>query len=256
MAAATERIRAGYLAAMGPAPGAPAVTVCGSLPELAARAEAEVRAIAAAAIAERGRFRIALAGGSTPRAVYPQLVSGIDWARTDVFFGDERAVPPDDPQSNYRMARETLLAPALVPAVNVHRWRAEAADLDAAAREYEQALRAPGAPPWLDLALLGLGPDGHTASLFPGTTALAVEDRLAVAVDVPQLATRRLTLTYPALLDATHVVFLVTGADKTAALAAALRPGSTLPAARIFQRPARVRILCDAQAAGDITSPP
>jgi len=215
---------------------------------MAAAAAEEVRAIAAATIAARGRFRVALAGGSTPRAVYPHLLTGVDWARTDVFLGDERAVPPDDPQSNYRMARETLLAPAHVPDANVHRWRAEAADLDAAARAYEQTLRAGGGPPWLDLALLGLGPDGHTASLFPGTSALQVEDRLAVALDVPALKTRRLTLTYPALLGATQVIFLVSGAEKRSALADVLRPGSTLPAARIVQRATGVRILCDAEA--------
>jgi len=125
-----------------------------------------------------------------------------------------------------------------------------------AARHYEQALRARGEPPWLDLALLGLGPDGHTASLFPGTTALAIEDRLAVAVEVPRMATRRLTLTYPTLLGAAHVMFLVTGAEKRAALADVLRPGSTLPAARIIQRAAPVRILCDADAAQDIKGAP
>ena len=120
-------------------------------------------------------------------------------------------MPPDDPQSNYRMARETLLDPARVPEANVFRWHAEAPDLDAAARDYEQALRARPTPPLLDLALLGLGPDGHTASLFPGTPALAVDDRLAIAVDVPSLGARRLTLTYPALLEAGAVFFLVTG---------------------------------------------
>jgi 6-phosphogluconolactonase len=232
------------------------LTVAADLASLATAAAADIRALAAAAIAARGRFRVALAGGSTPRALYPHLVTGIDWTRADVFFGDERAVPPDDPQSNYRMARETLLDPARVPEANVFRWRAEAADLDGAARDYEQALRARGEPPWLDLALLGLGPDGHTASLFPGTPALQVEDRLAVAVEVPALATRRLTLTYPALLGAAHVMFLVTGREKRTALAEVLRPGSTLPAARVIQRSTPVRILCDAEAAQDIKSGP
>jgi 6-phosphogluconolactonase len=234
----------------------PDIVVADTVAALVETAAGSIRGLAADAIAARGRFRIALAGGSTPRALYPHLVTGIDWTRTDVFFGDERAVPPDDPQSNYRMARETLLAPAGVPEANVFRWQAESPDLDAAARDYEQALRARGAPPWIDLALLGLGPDGHTASLFPGTPALAVEDRLAVAVEVPQLATRRLTLTYPTLLGATHVMFLVTGAEKRAALADVLRPGSTLPAARIIQRSAPVRILCDADAAQDINGAP
>ena len=234
----------------------PDIVVADTVATLVETAAGSIRALAADAIADRGRFRIALAGGSTPRALYPHLVTGIDWTRTDVFFGDERAVPPDDPQSNYRMARETLLEPARVPEANVFRWRAEAADLEAAARDYEQALRARGAPPWIDLALLGLGPDGHTASLFPGTSALAVEDRLAVAVEVPQLATRRLTLTYPALLGAKHVMFLVTGAEKRAALANVLRPGSPLPAARIIQQSAGVRILCDAEAAQDINGAP
>ncbi|HMF41083.1 MAG TPA: 6-phosphogluconolactonase [Polyangia bacterium] len=242
---------------MAPPPdGSPSIVVVPDAARLGSTAAETVRALAAAALAQRGRFRVALAGGSTPRALYPHLVTGVDWTRTDVFFGDERAVPPDDPQSNYRMARETLLEPAGVPAANVFRWRAESADLDAAARDYERALRARGGPPWLDLALLGLGPDGHTASLFPGTTALAVEDRLAVAVDVPALATRRLTLTYPALLATTHIIFLVAGREKQAALGGALRPGSTLPAARIIHRPTGVRIFCDAEAAQGIDHPP
>jgi len=179
----------------------------------------------------------------------------VDWKRTDVFFGDERAVPPDDPQSNYRMARETLLAPARVPDANVFRWRAESPDLDAAAREYEAALCARPFPPRLDLALLGLGPDGHTASLFPGTAALAIEDRLAVPVDVPALAARRLTLTYPVFMEAREVFFLVTGRDKRAALADVVRPGSTLPAARIVHRTRSACIFCDRDAAQDIYPP-
>jgi len=180
----------------------------------------------------------------------------VNWARTDVFFGDERAAPPDDPQSNYRMARETLLGPARVPDANVFRWRAESPDLDAAARDYELALRTVPRAPLLDLALLGLGPDGHTASLFPGTAALAVENRLAVANDVPQLSTRRLTLTYPVFLEAGEVFFLVTGRDKRAALADVVRPGSTLPAARIIQRTRSTCIFCDRDAAQDIKPSP
>ena len=234
----------------------PALLVAGDVDAVVAAAAARIRDEAAAAIAAGGRFRVALAGGSTPRALYPKLVGAVDWTRTDVFFGDERAVPPDDPQSNYRMARETLLEPARVPAANVHRWRAESPDLDAAAREYELALRARATPPWLDLALLGLGPDGHTASLFPGTAALSVDDRLAVAVDVPALHTRRLTLTYPALLGAASVMFLVTGAEKRAPLADILRPGSTLPAARIVHQSRQVLIFCDQAAAQDINPPP
>ena len=187
---------------------------------------------------------------------YPRLVRIVDWRHTDVFFGDERAVPPDDAQSNYRMARETLLAPAHVPDANVFRWRAESADLDAAARDYERELRARPTAPRLDLALLGLGPDGHTASLFPGTAALGVEDRLAVANDVPQLGTRRLTLTYPVFREAGEVFFLVTGRDKHAALADVVRPGSTLPAARIIQRTRSTCIFCDRDAAQDIKPSP
>jgi 6-phosphogluconolactonase len=232
--------------------GQPKIVVAASLPELVEVAAAHVRGAAATAITARGRFRIALAGGSTPRALYPALVTGVDWTRANIFFGDERAVPKNDPMSNYRMARETLLDPAHVPPANVIRWRTEDPDLDAAARDYEQALRAGASAPWLDLALLGLGPDGHTASLFPGTSALAEEDRLAVAVDVPQMGTRRLTLTYPALCGAREVCFLVTGRDKAAALAAVVTAGH-LPAARIIGRTAgAVTVFCDRDAASGL----
>jgi 6-phosphogluconolactonase len=238
------------------APVPPALLVADDLDALVSATAARIREVAAAAVTARGRFRVALAGGTTPRALYPKLVDGVDWTRADVFFGDERVVPADDPQSNYRMARETLLAPARVPDANVFRWHTESADLDAAARAYEQALNARPVPPLLDLALLGLGPDGHTASLFPGTSALAVEDRLAVPVDVPALGAQRLTLTYPVFLEAGEVFFLVTGRDKRAALADVVRPGSTLPAARIINRPGSTSIFCDRDAARDITPAP
>ncbi len=224
------------------------IVVKEALADVADAAAAHVRAAAADAIASRGRFRIALAGGSTPRALYPRLVEGVDWTRATVFFGDERAVGPTDPQSNYRMARETLLGPARVPDANVVRWRAEDPNLDAAARDYERALTAGAAAPWLDLALLGLGPDGHTASLFPGTSALAEEGVLAAAVDVPQMGQRRLTLTYPALCGARDVCFLVAGRDKASALGAVV-DGNRLPAARIAHRAGPVTIFCDREAA-------
>jgi 6-phosphogluconolactonase len=236
--------------------GQPKIVVAANLPELVQIAAAHLRAAAADAIAARGRFRIALAGGSTPRALYPALVAGVDWTRANIFFGDERAVPKDDPMSNYRMARETLLEPAHVPLANVVRWRTEDPDLDAAARDYEQVLRAGASAPWLDLALLGLGPDGHTASLFPGTSALAEEERLAVAVDVPQMGTRRLTLTYPTLCGAREVCFLVTGRDKAGALATVVEAGH-LPAARIIRRPGGpVTVFCDGDAASALKGRP
>src|SRR5450432_660128 len=147
----------------------PTLVVAADLDGLARLASDRVRVLAGDALAARGRFRIALAGGSTPRALYAHLAAArdLDWGRTDVFFGDERSVGPDDPQSNYRMARETLLSPAGVPPENVHRPHGEDPDLDAAARAYEAALGGAGAPPF-DLVLLGMGADGHTASLFPG----------------------------------------------------------------------------------------
>jgi len=234
----------------------PALFIADDTATLIEAVAAGIRAVAWSALLGAERFRIALAGGSTPRLLYPRLIDAVDWQRTDVFFGDERAVPPDDAQSNYRMARETLLAPAHVPDANVFRWRAESADLDAAARDYERELRARPTAPRLDLALLGLGPDGHTASLFPGTAALGVEDRLAVANDVPQLGTRRLTLTYPVFREAGEVFFLVTGRDKHAALADVVRPRSTLPAARIIQRTRSTCIFCDRDAAQDIKPSP
>jgi 6-phosphogluconolactonase len=141
-----------------------------------------------------------------------------------------------------------------VPADGVFRWRSEDPDLDAAARDYEKALTRQAAPPWLDLALLGLGPDGHTASLFPGTTALAEESRLAVAVEVPAQGARRLTLTYPALCGALEICFLVTGREKASVLAAVLgRRAADLPAARIMRRPGPVTVFCDAEAASGLS---
>ena len=189
------------------------------LAEAAARAFVEV---AARAVAERGRFAVALAGGSTPKATYEVLdrdhAGDVDWPNVHVFFGDERTVPPDHGDSNYRMAREALLDH--VPIGSVHRMRGELPP-DEAADSYEGDLgQFFGGPfPILDLVMLGIGEDGHTASLFPETPALGVTDRLAVANPVPKLDTTRLTLTVPVLNAAREVRFLVAGEGKAEALA-------------------------------------
>lgn len=188
------------------------------LAEAAARAFVEK---AAKAIAERGRFAVALAGGSTPKATYEVLArdhaSDVDWADVHVFFGDERTVPPDHEDSNYRMARGALLDH--VPVGSVHRMKGELSP-DEAAALYEEELLAffEDGPPVLDLVMLGIGGDGHTASLFPETSALEVTDRLAVANPVPKLDTTRLTLAVPVLNAARDVNFLVAGEDKAEAL--------------------------------------
>jgi 6-phosphogluconolactonase len=214
-------------------------------------------------MAARGRWSVALAGGSTPRLLYRTLADGdpserIDWPRAQIFFGDERSVPPDHAESNYRMARETLLGRISVPAEQVHRMRGEAADLDGAAAAYEAELRNadPAPVPVIDLVILGMGPDGHTASLFPGTTALDERRRLCVAVDVAKLATRRLTLTYPVFEAAREVMFLIVGQDKAHtlrdAVEGAFRPRD-IPCQPILRRAAgAVTIFCDREAATEL----
>jgi 6-phosphogluconolactonase len=239
----------------------PTVVVCNDLPALSREAARLVRSSAAAAIEARQRWSLALAGGSTPRMLYELLAAPadpldtIDWSRAQLFFGDERTVPPEHRDSNYGMARQSLLSRAPIAAANVHRMKGEAADLDAAAIEYEGQVRqfTESAEGVLDLAILGMGADGHTASLFPGTTALDERQRLCVPVTVEKLGTRRLTLTYPVFLRARAVLFLIAGADKADPLRAVLdgpeRPRD-LPSQVIIRRPAgSVSILCDRTAA-------
>lgn len=235
--------------------------------EVAAVAAAEVLARAGEAVAARGAFALALSGGSTPRALYALLAdrhgpfaARIPWERTQVFFGDERHVPPDHPDSNFRMVREALLAHVPVPAENVHRIRGELPDADGAAAAYERELRAAlGEPPALDLVLLGLGEDGHTASLFPGSPALRERERWVVAPWVARLGTRRITLTLPALETARQVLFLVTGAAKSAALRRALREpagAEPVPASRVRPRGGRLLWLADRAAAASLGPEP
>jgi 6-phosphogluconolactonase len=197
--------------------------------EVAQRAAVIVVAALRTAIAERGSCAIALAGGDTPRRTYERLASDLqlDWQRVEFFWGDERPVPPDHPDSNFGMAHAALLGPLGVDPRRIHRIEAERGDLAAAARDYEQELAktcdAPdGGPPRLDLVLLGMGPDGHTASLFPHTAALSETQRWVVANDVPQLGTRRITITFPLIERARSVLVLATGAPKSAVLAEVL----------------------------------
>jgi 6-phosphogluconolactonase len=238
------------------------VRIFASREELLATARGEFVERAQKALRARRRFTVALSGGTTPRALYESLVDApLDWSRVQVFFGDERCVPPDHADSNYRMAREALLSKIAIPERNVHRFQTEDADPERVARQYEDQLQAffklrLGEVPTFDLTLMGLGADGHTASLFPGTTGLEEEVLLSVATWVETLKTWRFTLTYPVFNKARCVWFLVTGADKAEALRQVLDAGASaaprLPAARI--RPAGGELLwwLDAAAAGSL----
>jgi 6-phosphogluconolactonase len=196
---------------------------------VSAAASREFVRCARSALASRERFTVALAGGSTPRRCYELLGADplraqVDWGKVDFFWGDERAVAPDHPDSNYRMAREALLSKLAIDPRRVHRIEGERADLTESARDYEAAIARAfgvavgGPPPVLDLVMLGMGPDGHTASLFPRTAALREEVRWVTANHVPSLGAERLTLTTPILNRAANVVFLVAGAEKAGVL--------------------------------------
>lgn len=188
------------------------------------------------AIFERGEFHLGLSGGNTPRPVFQELSRRRDaWQEWIFSFGDERCVPPDSDQSNYRMAKETLFDFAPIPPENILRIRGEA-DPAVAAQEYEDELkkRAGGHGFYRhDLLLLGMGEDGHTASLFPGTDALTVTDRWVVANYVPKFNTYRVTLTYPIINAARHVCFLVNSIGKDAMLTEVFGGNSNYPCAAV-----------------------
>jgi 6-phosphogluconolactonase len=238
---------------------------------LAAAAADYFVALAAESIAARGQFAVALSGGSTPRAMHrlmasPPLISRVDWPRVFVFFGDERCVSPDDAQSNYRMARETLLDLVPIPPANVHRMHGELPPTEAAAH-YETLLRtffsssgSAGAPTaaTFDLVFLGMGDDGHTASLFPGTAAIQETQRWVVAHHVAKVGMWRITLTPPAIDAARHVAFLVAGAAKAERLRDVIegpRRPDVLPSQIIQPRPGELHWFVDQAAASDLTQP-
>ena len=206
----------------------PQIVVQPSLEAVSRQAAERFQRLAGQSTTSAGRFSVALSGGSTPLVLYrmlaePPFREAIDWARVHLFWGDERFVPPSHPDNSYRAAREALISRVPVPTENVHPIPTEATDPETAAAQYEDTLRrffaAPeGDSPRFDLVLLGLGTDGHTASLFPGSPALDEHERLVVATCVPKLAAWRITLTPPVLRGARNVMFLVAGPDKAAVL--------------------------------------
>jgi 6-phosphogluconolactonase len=200
---------------------------------------------AAQAIAARGSFRLVLAGGSITPLFFPTLARlPLDWNQVEFFWADERAVPPDDPESNFSAANRLWLQPAGVPEARIHRIHGEDPDLRRASMEYAAELgRVAGRPPVLDFALLGVGPDGHVASLFPGHHALQAENELAMSVeDAPKPPPRRITLTLPALAAAAAIV--IAGSDEKAKVVErALEAGSPLPVGMLMSRARNVTVL-------------
>jgi 6-phosphogluconolactonase len=230
---------------------------------IAKRAAEEFIKAANAAVKVNGSFSVSLAGGSTPKALYALLVSDglraqLPWDKMQLLFGDERHVQPTHPDSNFRMATEAMISKAPLKPEQVHRIKAENPDTEQAAREYEQVLRshfqlADREAPRFDLVLLGMGNEGHTLSLFPGTKALRDNGRLVVRNWVGKLFAERVTLTAPAVNNAALVIFMVAGADKALALKAVLEgpyEPEQLPAQLINPKNGRLLWLVDATAGG------
>jgi 6-phosphogluconolactonase len=237
-------------------------------PDPAAVADRAARLVvdaARAAVSARGRFTLALTGGSSPLGLYDRLMAepyraALDWRHVEVFCGDERAVPPDDPRSNYGSARAHLLASVPVPAAQVHRMAGERPDLEAVAREYEGVLCTVAGPSAaLDLVLLGVGADGHIFSLYPGCPQITAPSARVVALRNPPMdpAVDRVTFTPTVLEAAREVIVLAHGAGKAQALAWLFDPTKTageVPAKLLARATGRVSILADRAAAGALAS--
>ena len=197
------------------------------------------------AVAQKGLFTVALSGGSTPKLLYEMLVGEqVPWSKTHFFWSDERHVPPDHPDSNYRMAHEALLSHVPVPEANIHRVHSENPDAAEAASEYEQTLLP------LDLILLGLGSDGHTASIFPGSEVLHETSRLVAAPWVEKLNTYRITMTLPLLNSGASVLFLVSGADKAQIVKEVIEGPKKYPAQFVQPTNGQLLWMLDKDAAG------
>jgi 6-phosphogluconolactonase len=220
-------------------PAQPQVRVFGSPQELFHGAAEKFCALGVNAIQKHGKFSVALSGGSTPRGMHQELATkfaaALPWDKVFFFWGDERHVPPDSSDSNYRMANETLLSKLPISSKNIFRIPSELPDAREAARKYAETLQkffnsSANSFPRFDFILLGMGPDGHTASLFPGTAALQDQDHFVTANWVEKLNTFRITFTYPVLNDAACVMFLVSGDEKAEMVRRALKdPSANLP---------------------------
>ena len=247
----------------------PTVHVLNDIRDWTAEAAALTLTFQRQAVEQRGQFVIALSGGRTPEQVYRELVSRSsatpqDWRSTQFCFSDERCVPPDDAESNYRLADEALFRALDIPQDRIHRMRGEHPDVSAAAREYENVLRAVTKSdqalwPQLDLVMLGVGNDGHTASLFPGTDALQERRRWVAVGQAPSGPRTRLTLTLGVINQSTVILFLVSGESKADIVKAILEPQRDadrhLPAALVRPERGRVIWVLDRAAAAKLTGP-
>lgn len=236
------------------------VVVCKDPAELSSRAATEFVRIAKESISERGSFAVSLSGGSTPILLYKQLLAAdLDWNRVSFYFGDERNVPPDEDASNFRGANQELFRPLRIREDRIYRWRTELETPEEVAQDYQERLEdiGPGLPRF-DLILLGMGSDGHTASLFPDTEALDETERFTVANRVPQLGSWRFTLTFPVINNARNVMFLVAGADKSETLSRVLtsepKPDG-LPAQRVNPIKGDLNWFIDQAAASKLSEP-
>jgi 6-phosphogluconolactonase len=249
------------------------VNVFGDTPALTRAAAEHFALVAAKAVEDHGVFSVALSGGSTPKALYQLIASDqairtkIAWAKVHVFFGDERHVSPDHSDSNFRMANEAMFSALRGEKLQVHRIKGELPDANAAALKYEADLKAFFEPhgllnegfPRFDLIFLGMGPDGHTASLFPGSSGLNEKTRWVISNWVQKFQTDRITMTYPVLNSAAEVILLVSGAEKASVLARALGPetgGLVYPVQGVRPRNGVKRWMLDAPAAADLATNP
>lgn len=248
-------------------PVIPEFRIAGDLHEWAQDAAAFILSVGEQAIKSQGRFIIALSGGSTPKTLYqflatPEWKTRLDWSRIFFLFGDERCVPPDHPESNFKMAQTALFQPLNIHPHHICRMKGEHEDPTAAAQEYEETIRrltkSPSSKvPLIDLVLLGLGDDGHTASLFPGTAALQEQNRSVTVGHAPTGIRTRLTLTLGVLNHAAVVLFLVTGSGKAEIVRRVIEsdsePDRSLPAAKISPESGRLVWMLDQAAAQQLT---